>query len=273
MKRLLAAISLALISIVASATTLNPVQLLNPVGSTSGQAIVSTGSTTAPDWASIVNSVIAGSGITVSGASGNVTVSLTSPVTVALGGTGAATLAAHGVLIGEGTGAITVASPGTSGLLLTSNGASADPTFQAFSSSAIGGVTNGSNAAAGIVGEYVTNSVSAAAITSAVTSNVLSISLTAGDWDVSGVVRSAPAGGTSVQQQVGGISTTSATLGPLGTFANDTYQPAAGTGEAHPTPTVRVNVSTTTTVFLVATIVYSGGSLTADGFIRARRVR
>jgi len=37
----------------AGATTLNPIQLLNPTGSTSGQTIVSTGSSTAPAWGSI----------------------------------------------------------------------------------------------------------------------------------------------------------------------------------------------------------------------------
>lgn len=58
------------------ATTLAPVQLLNPTGSAVGQAIVSTGASTAPGWAAIVDSVLAGSGVAVSGATGNVTVSL-----------------------------------------------------------------------------------------------------------------------------------------------------------------------------------------------------
>jgi hypothetical protein len=39
------------------------------------------------------------------------------------------------VLIGEGTSAVAVVSPGTSGQVLTSNGASADPTYQTFTSS------------------------------------------------------------------------------------------------------------------------------------------
>lgn len=75
MKRLFSAALLALSSF-AFGATLNPIQLLNPAGSTSGQAIVSTGATTAPAWASMVNSVIAGSGVTVSGATGNVTISV-----------------------------------------------------------------------------------------------------------------------------------------------------------------------------------------------------
>lgn len=49
MKRILTAALLALSSSVFAAT-LNPIQLLNPAGSTSGQAIVSTGASTAPVW-------------------------------------------------------------------------------------------------------------------------------------------------------------------------------------------------------------------------------
>lgn len=52
MKRLLACALLALTS-AAFGATLNPVQLLNPTGSTAGQAIVSTGPTTAPGWSNI----------------------------------------------------------------------------------------------------------------------------------------------------------------------------------------------------------------------------
>lgn len=55
-------------------------------------------------------------------------------VDVPHGGTGVATLTNHGVLIGQGTSALHITSAGTAGFVLTSNGASADPTFQASSS-------------------------------------------------------------------------------------------------------------------------------------------
>ena len=45
--------SLALVSSIAFGTTLSPITLLNPSGSSSGQAIVSTGSGTAPAWGGI----------------------------------------------------------------------------------------------------------------------------------------------------------------------------------------------------------------------------
>src|SRR5574339_130261 len=52
MKRLLAAVSLWLAG-AAAAATLTPIQLLNPAGSTAGQAIVSTGAATAPAWGAV----------------------------------------------------------------------------------------------------------------------------------------------------------------------------------------------------------------------------
>lgn len=51
-KRILIAALLALSSIAFGATTV-PVQLLNPTGSTAGQAIVSTGASTAPAWGGV----------------------------------------------------------------------------------------------------------------------------------------------------------------------------------------------------------------------------
>lgn len=52
MKKILTAL-LALVSSVAIGATLNPIQLLNPAGSTSGQIIQSTGPSTAPAWGSV----------------------------------------------------------------------------------------------------------------------------------------------------------------------------------------------------------------------------
>lgn len=80
MKRILS----ALLSLCASATfaaTLTPIQLLNPIGSTSGQAIISTGSTTAPAWGNPIAAYAAQAANTVLA---NVTASSASPTAVAL---------------------------------------------------------------------------------------------------------------------------------------------------------------------------------------------
>ena len=58
MKRILAGIALALSTLV-SAATLAPVQLLNPAGSTSGQAIVSSGPSSAPAWGNVAATALA----------------------------------------------------------------------------------------------------------------------------------------------------------------------------------------------------------------------
>lgn len=59
MKRLLS-VALALFAASTFAATLNPVSLINPVGSTVGQGIVSTGATTAPVWGSLAISTLTG---------------------------------------------------------------------------------------------------------------------------------------------------------------------------------------------------------------------
>lgn len=53
MKKLLAAAALLALSSIAFGATLNPIQLLNPAGSTAGQTILSTGATTAPAWGNV----------------------------------------------------------------------------------------------------------------------------------------------------------------------------------------------------------------------------
>ena len=53
MRRIFALIWLALLATSAAATTTVPVPLLNPAGSTAGQAIVSTGPTSAPAWGGV----------------------------------------------------------------------------------------------------------------------------------------------------------------------------------------------------------------------------
>lgn len=52
MKKIFAAL-LALVASTAFGATLNPVQLLNPAGSTAGQTVVSTGASSAPGWATV----------------------------------------------------------------------------------------------------------------------------------------------------------------------------------------------------------------------------
>lgn len=141
----------------------------------------------------------------------------------------------------------------------------------------IKGTTTNDNAATGIVGEFVSSTVlvgSAVAITpSGTQTNITSISLTAGDWDVFGNIVYAPAGVPT--QFASAINTTSATLptAPAGgyNYAASTAYPIAST-QAFTLSTSRLSLASTTTVYLVGFAVFAS-TMTAYGFIGARRVR
>jgi hypothetical protein len=141
--------------------------------------------------------------------------------------------------------------------------------------SGIRGTTIGDSANVGSDGEIITNASTGASLTSLSPANVASISLTAGDWDVSGIVTYVAAGGTTITGQSAGISTTSATFAAANTGTSTTfnYTNPVGFGSAIPTNPTRINITSTTTVYLLAQATFSGGTATANGFIRARRVR
>jgi hypothetical protein len=133
------------------------------------------------------------------------------------------------------------------------------------------GTTTNDNASGGSVGEYVSNSATGASLTSTVSANVTSISLTAGDWDVWGSVTYVPS--STMSSITTSISTTSATLNP-NTGDSPTMAVAFSSGAAQsyqPTP-IRVSISSTTTVYLVANATFAS-TATANGVIKARRRR
>lgn len=144
---------------------------------------------------------------------------------------------------------------------------------------AIVGTTTNDNAGAGIVGEYQTTAVatgSSQSLTSPNALNVTSVSLTAGDWDVWGVVDYTAGGGTTFTVMKQGISTTSATIGGQDTFTNLALAGtlAAASDLCQATPVVRLSLSAaSTTVFLVAQVTFAVSTLKAYGSIFARRVR
>lgn len=138
----------------------------------------------------------------------------------------------------------------------------------------IKGTTLADNAQAGSVGESPTpTNLTGVALTSGLAANVSSISLTAGDWDISGTVTYTPTGATQTSAIVG-ISTTSATF--LGTNTGS-FNSATGIsttqGSSWSTPTYRLNVSTTTSVFLIGYCGYTAGTVAGAGFLHVRRVR
>lgn len=146
-----------------------------------------------------------------------------------------------------------------------------------------GTITNDA-AKVGSIGEILTTTVavgSAVAQTTAVTANVMSLSLTAGDWDVSGQVNFNCTGATTSLTTVG-ISATSATLptqpggAGIGTdplFINPKVLTTFTGVNGERIAVTRVTLAATTTIYLVANIVFSAGTVTSFGTIRARRMR
>jgi len=144
-------------------------------------------------------------------------------------------------------------------------------------SSAVLGTTTNDNAAAGIVGEYIASTVSAttSGLTSNTPANAASITLSAGDWDVSGGFFLNFGGGTSGTYAVGAFNTTSATLPNLLAGAASYIQTSltASSGYGAAIPTTRFSVSSPTVVYMVTNLIFSGGTAGNGGTIRARRVR
>jgi hypothetical protein len=151
----------------------------------------------------------------------------------------------------------------TGGVFKVSGGLSA--------SAGIVGTTTNNNANAGSVGELVTSVVSAGfAITTATSTNITTISLTAGDWDVSGNAMWLLSA-TATNAQVW-VSTVSATQ-PAGTSSGYAALVATvGNGNIMPTGTLRVSIVATTTVYLTV-LGFFTGTCSIVGTIRARRVR
>lgn len=181
--------------------------------------------------------------------------------------TGADITAAGGALLAgptfTGVPAAPTAAPGTSSTQLATT---------AFVQA---GVVNGSNAPSGQIGEVVTaQQLIAQNLTSATALNLSSISLTAGDWDVDGDVFY-QASALVVSNFVCGVNLTTLTIPAVGTpgraqivgTVNNFVQACFPTGR------LRVNVSTTTTVYLVVSATFGSGTCTAQGTIQARRMR
>lgn len=138
-------------------------------------------------------------------------------------------------------------------------------------SKVLGTATN-DNATAGDVGEYQEASVasgSSAALTSTVSANITSLSLTAGDWDVWGLAEYNGNTGT-VSQMSGGISTTSATMPTHFAFITGAY--TLTFPGSIPTTIYRISLSATTTVYLVALATFTA-ALKTYGVLSARRAR
>lgn len=161
-------------------------------------------------------------------------------------------------------------------------------TLQASPNCQFRGTTTNDDPTAGYMGEYTLTSRLASAATSVTTATALNVtasalSLTKGDWDVTGTVCYVAAATTSVTQLIAALSKTSATL----PAADTTGVPTAGeyinqqdtaaniiTGtRCVDMPPVRVSLTATTSIYLVGKAAFSVSTMTVYGSATARRIR
>lgn len=138
------------------------------------------------------------------------------------------------------------------------------------------GTTTNNNAPSGDVGQSTISTIasgSAISLTTATTANLTSISLTAGDWDVRYDVYFVGSAAVTTQQD-SSISQTSATLSTTaGEFISNAFGMTLSGTLTHSKSTIRVSLASTTTIYLPVQATFSGGTMTAYGSLRARRVR
>jgi hypothetical protein len=324
MKKLILAV-LTFAASTAFATTFTPIQLLNPAGSTAGQAIVSTGPTTPGAWGSVNAATLNGAtfasppstgygsttpepvAATTLSATGTTTLSNSATVSYAnpiivisdTSGSGRAYVAWRNngtnlwdfdsnsstgtfVLDRYVSGAFTdspISVSNSTGLVSLSDGIStstinASSLITPTSTIGIKGTATNDNAQAGSDGEYASNSTTGTSISSGSTVNATTVPLTAGDWDVQCQIVFSPSSGISYTAVQGAVSNTSITFAITGANAGFGF-PAntSTTGWTIVTPVTRMSLAASGTGYCVANTTFSAGTMTVNGFIRARRIR
>jgi hypothetical protein len=126
---------------------------------------------------------------------------------------------------------------------------------------------------AGFLGERIEGTASGVNIPNNTGTNITSISLTAGVWDITGIANFTTTGIMTILQV--GISATSATITGTAGSQNANWNYASGIGSLALTlsiPAFRVVVSSTTTYYLPGVAVFSTGACSANGRLSATRV-
>ncbi len=141
------------------------------------------------------------------------------------------------------------------------------------------GTTTNDAAAAGNVGEYISAEVTAGApvaLTTLTQTNITSMPLTAGDYDVWANIFFVCAATTVIGGGIGSISATSATLDTTGGHSGFVPLPNAGnTGGNYSISVgpVQYKLPSTTTIYMVAFANFTTSTCSAYGYLAARRRR
>jgi hypothetical protein len=125
------------------------------------------------------------------------------------------------------------------------------------------GITDGSEAGAGQIGEFMTASAAGAGLSTGSVADICNVTLQPGDWDVTGLASFNAGAGTHTSFGMG--------IGTVNVFNGSTFPSSAFTHGITTAPQ-RYNLTTATTVWLVAEAVFTG-TMTVDATITARRMR
>lgn len=200
-------------------------------------------------------------------------------------GTEIARISSSGLaLIGSGGAGQFVRQTSASGVLTASTAACSDlSNATSYCSAAIGqlpGTPTNDNASSGNIGEYQSASLaigSATALTTATAKTITSVTLSAGDWDVSATIGFAGVGAPTVTNLAITTNTVTDAL-PTDLAASGTQQWVGSVVSNSPpylsTRPVRYSLSGSTIIYMIGYAEFTGGtSLSAFGQINARRAR
>ncbi|MDR6389245.1 hypothetical protein [Paraburkholderia phenoliruptrix] len=140
-------------------------------------------------------------------------------------------------------------------------------------SGGIAGNTTGTAASAGTIGEVPSATFSSVNMTTSGTvQNLTSINLTAGVYLVWGSATYTVGTGATMNIWLAGVSQTSATLPAAGTyFQSNGSITATGAATAN-APMYLLTLSSAKTIYLTGDAIFSGGAVTATGFLAALRI-
>ena len=132
----------------------------------------------------------------------------------------------------------------------------------------INGVTDASDAGAGNVGEFTDASASGVTISTS-TANMMTLTLTAGDWDI--FANSSFNGATALYMITHLVTTSGGTGGTLGK-TQQIVDLNTSSGQGQGFMSIRASVNSSTTYYLTASV-NSGSGAWYYGYMAARRVR
>ena len=134
------------------------------------------------------------------------------------------------------------------------------------------GVTNGAEAEGGEVGEYYSSEGTSTDLVTATAKTVHTLTLPPGDWDVQGTVTYSLAAGTAVSYVQQGVSGIADTFDATNAYTAVSSAITNAGPTVCTTPVVRMNLTGTAVIHLVARAGFTTSTLNASGFLRARRV-